>query len=140
VNAATLLADLQATGITLTRTGDRLHYRTRPGVSIAPYREHIAANKPALFRELVQREIVAAATAEPAHFDQKSLDELHQQLRPLPDPEAQVAALVEQLEAGWEWLAANPDHPEAEAFLARWMARLRQYERAYAASRPRGTR
>jgi hypothetical protein len=57
----------------------------------------------------------------------------------LPDPEEDIAELVEQLEAGWAWLTAHSDHPEAEAFLQRWIARLREYEREYAASRQRGT-
>jgi hypothetical protein len=45
----------------------------------------------------------------------------------LPDP----AALVPSLEKGWNWLREHPDHPEHDAFLDRWIARLREYEQVY---------
>ena len=54
-------------------------------------------------------------------------------------PASTAEALVLELEKGWTWLDEHPNHPEAEAFCTRWIERLRQYERAYAASRPRGT-
>jgi hypothetical protein len=43
-----LLAELEAAGVHLTRVVDDLRYETRPGVTIAPYRERILANKPVL--------------------------------------------------------------------------------------------
>ena len=43
---------LEAAGVRLTRSGDDLHYETRSGVTLAPYRERILANKPALCRVL----------------------------------------------------------------------------------------
>jgi hypothetical protein len=55
-----LLAELADAGVTLTRNGDRLHYQTRAGVSIAPYRERIQEAKPALLALLRERETVAA--------------------------------------------------------------------------------
>jgi hypothetical protein len=45
-----------------------------------------------------------------------------------------AAALLPELEAGWRWLASQPNHPEHEPFLARWLERLREYERTYAAT------
>jgi hypothetical protein len=60
VSAAALLAELAAAGITLTRHGDRLHYQTRPGVRIAPYRERIIESKPALLEALGEREAGAS--------------------------------------------------------------------------------
>jgi hypothetical protein len=56
MNAATLLAELATAGITLSRNGDRVHYLTRPGISIAPYRDRITAHKPALLDTLRRRE------------------------------------------------------------------------------------
>jgi hypothetical protein len=139
MGAAALLDDLTAAGIRLHREGDRLRAEISPGARLDPFRDQITANKPTLLRELRQREIVAAATAEPAHFDRERYEQLQQQWTALPDPEAQAAALVDQLEAGWAWLDGHPTHPEAEAFLTRWIERLRQYERAYAAREQGGT-
>ena len=47
-------------------------------------------------------------------------------------PEVEAAAMAPQLEVGWTWLASHPNHPEHEPFLARWLARLHEYERTYA--------
>jgi hypothetical protein len=52
VNARALLAELEASGVRLTLAGDGLRCRTRPGVSIAPFRERIAAHRPALLATL----------------------------------------------------------------------------------------
>jgi hypothetical protein len=52
MSAAALLAELDAAGVRLSLAGDDLHFQTRPGVSIAPYREQITANKPALLAAL----------------------------------------------------------------------------------------
>jgi hypothetical protein len=41
-------------------------------------------------------------------------------------------ALIPQLEKGWAWLHANPNHPEHDQFMIRWVAKLREYEMAYA--------
>jgi hypothetical protein len=89
VSAAALLVELNADGVRLSLAGDDLRYQTRPGVSIAPYRDRILENKPALLRELLQREIVAAATAEPARFDRDAYDQL---LRRWPDLQDQERA------------------------------------------------
>jgi hypothetical protein len=43
-----------------------------------------------------------------------------------------ITDLTDQLETGWRWLDEHPHHPEHEAFLDRWTARLREYERIYA--------
>lgn len=131
---ASLLTELEAAGITLTRNGDRLHYQTQPGVSLEPFRDQIVANKPALIRELLQREIVTAASVDLAHFDRAAFDRLWEQLRALPDSEAVAAALFPQLEAGWDWLQEHPNHPSDDAFLDRWLVKLRDYELAYARS------
>jgi hypothetical protein len=97
MSAAALLTELSDAGITLTRNGDRLHYQTRPGVTIGPYRAHIREAKPELLAALREREV--------------------------------LAALADQLEAGWNWLASHPDHPEHDAFLERWAEKLHRYER-----------
>jgi hypothetical protein len=68
---------LAAAGVRLSLAGDALRYRTRPGVSIAPYREQMVTNKPALIALLrLQDEIVAAATTALASFDRAAYDEL----------------------------------------------------------------
>ena len=38
---------------------------------------------------------------------------------------------VAWLEKGWRWLRDNPSDPRHDAAEARWIARLRAYERAY---------
>jgi hypothetical protein len=69
--------ELTAAGVHLTRHGAALRYQTRPGVTIAPYRERIAAHKPDLLTLLhLQEEIVAAATTALASFDRAAYDEL----------------------------------------------------------------
>lgn len=98
MSAAALLAELDAEGVRLSLAGDDLHFETRPGVSIATYREQITAHKPALLAALRQREL-----------------------------DAEVALL----ERGWAWLEAHPDDPKHDEFEARWIERLRQYERSY---------
>ena len=136
---ASLLADLDAVGVCLSLAGDDLRYRTRPGVSIAPYVVRIAAHKSALLREILQRRIVEAVDVAPEHFDAEQYDQLQQQRSALPDPEEDITELGEQLEAGWRWLASHPNHPEHERFFARWLVKLDEYERAHAASRQGGT-
>jgi hypothetical protein len=61
MNPRELLAELHAAGITLAREGDDLFYETRVGVKIAPHRDRIVANKPALLAALtpLDAEIVA---------------------------------------------------------------------------------
>jgi hypothetical protein len=76
VTLTALLADLEAAGVRLSLAGDDLHYQTRPGVSIAPYRDHIRANKPVLLREVLQRQIVAAVNVEREDFDRLDYDTL----------------------------------------------------------------
>jgi hypothetical protein len=76
VSAAALLAELEAAGVRLSLAGDALQFQTRPGVSIAPYRECITANRPALLAELLKARIIEAVTAEPADFDRAEYDRL----------------------------------------------------------------
>ena len=76
MTAAELLTELEAAGVRLTLAGDDLHFRTRPGVSIAPFVDQITAQKTALRKELLQREIVAAVTVAPADFDRRHYDDL----------------------------------------------------------------
>lgn len=90
MSAAALLAELEATGVRLSMAGDDLHFQTRPGVSIAPYRERIAAYKPALLAELLQADIIAALDVEPADFDRLRFDRLWRRWRALPEPEAET--------------------------------------------------
>jgi hypothetical protein len=101
VSIATLLAELDAAGIHLTRAGDRLRVRSESGASLAAYTERIRAARPSLLALLRERE--------------------------------SIAELADQLAAGWRWLDEHPHHPEHEAFLDRWIARLREYEELYAA-------
>jgi hypothetical protein len=58
-------------------------------------------------------------------------------LRLLQKREA-IAFLADQLEAGWQWLEAHPQHPEYGAFLSRWLDRLATYEQTYAAHLEQG--
>jgi hypothetical protein len=46
-----------------------------------------------------------------------------------PDP----AAMVPSLENGWNWLREQPDHPEHDAVLERWLTHLHEYEQVYRA-------
>jgi hypothetical protein len=76
VNAAALLAELTASGIHVTRIGDNLRVRAAPGVSIATHRERLKTQKPALLKELLRQQIVAAATVESQNFDRATYDHL----------------------------------------------------------------
>jgi hypothetical protein len=76
MNAAALLAELDAAGIRLGRDGTELVADVLPGVDVDAYQERIAAHKPALTEELLQREIEAAVTVEPAEFDREHYDHL----------------------------------------------------------------
>jgi hypothetical protein len=49
-----------------------------------------------------------------------------------------IAALANQLEAGWDWLEEHPHHPEHETFLLRWLNRLSMYEQTYTAHHEQG--
>ena len=76
MTTAALLSELDAAGIRLSLAGDALRFQTRPGVRIAPYREQIAAHKPALLAELLKARIIEAVTVEPADFDRAEFDRL----------------------------------------------------------------
>ncbi len=76
MSAAALLVELEAAGVRLSLAGDDLRFQTRPGVRIAPFREQIAAHKPALLAELLQRQIIKVVTVEPADFDRAEYDRL----------------------------------------------------------------
>lgn len=52
MSAHGLLAELQAAGVRLARDGDDLVAEIHPGASLAPYRERILAQKPALLAAL----------------------------------------------------------------------------------------
>ncbi len=49
--------------------------------------------------------------------------------------DARTAALVGKLEDAWDWLEANPDHPDFHARELLWIAWLREYEAAVDAER-----
>ena len=77
MSARTLLAELDATGISVTREGDNLRVRGNPGVSITPDMSRIKAHKPALLAALHVRErIVTAASVERSLFDRDHYDAL----------------------------------------------------------------
>lgn len=57
MNAAALLAELDAAGIHLACEGDRLRVRGEPGVRLAPYVERLREHKPALRAALREREV-----------------------------------------------------------------------------------
>jgi hypothetical protein len=77
VTAAALLDELGTAGVRLSLSGDDLHYRTRPGVSVAPFRDQITAHKPTLLTLLaLQDEIVAAASAAQSAFDRAAYDQI----------------------------------------------------------------
>jgi hypothetical protein len=137
VTATALLSEIEATGIVLHAEGDRVRADIPAGANLGPFREHIQAHKAALHRELLQRQIVAAASAGPEHFDRERYDRLWQHWHALPAPEVDVAALVLSLDQGWDWLRDHPTHPEHDLFLQRWIVRLRQYERTYCPARAR---
>jgi hypothetical protein len=74
---AALLDDLAAAGVRLSLAGDALRYQTRPGVSIAPYRERITTNRSAFIALLgLQDEMVSAASAARGAFDRAAYDAL----------------------------------------------------------------
>ena len=75
MSAAALLRELEAAGVRVTRTGEDLRVKGNPA-SITAFRERLAAHKPGVLMELLQREIVAAATVEPADFDRSAYDGL----------------------------------------------------------------
>jgi hypothetical protein len=59
VSIATLLAELDAAGIHLTRQGERLRVRSESGASLAAYTERIREVKPALLALFREREGIA---------------------------------------------------------------------------------
>ena len=76
MSARVLLAELEAAGVRLSLAGDDLRFQTRPGVAIAPFRERIAASKPALVVELLKARIIAVVTIEPDQFDRAEYERL----------------------------------------------------------------
>jgi hypothetical protein len=76
VSVSGLLAEVAAAGIQVTRDGDNLRVRVRRGTSLAPYMERITANKPALLRELLQRQIVQTLDVDRDDFDRPAFDAL----------------------------------------------------------------
>jgi hypothetical protein len=76
MSAPALLADLEAVGIHITREGDNMRVRANPGVLLSPHVDQLRANKPALLRELLQRQIIAALDVEPHDFDRRTYERL----------------------------------------------------------------
>jgi hypothetical protein len=76
VSAAGFLSELEAAGVRLSLADGGICFQTRPGVSIAPFRERIMAQKPALLAELLKARIIAALDVEPADFDRTEYDRL----------------------------------------------------------------
>ena len=76
MNAVTLLADLEAVGIHVSREGDNLKVRGEPGVSLTPYLERIKPHKPTLLRELLQRQIIVALDVAREDFNRTEYDRL----------------------------------------------------------------
>jgi hypothetical protein len=65
MSGAALLVEMEGLGIHITREGDTLRVRGKPGVRLAPHRERIVANKPALLAVLREREEVATLGLDP---------------------------------------------------------------------------
>jgi hypothetical protein len=77
VSASTLLDELAAAGIRLSREGDDLIADVRPGAELDLYRDHITNHKPALLAELHRREeVVSAASTARDTFDRQHYDQL----------------------------------------------------------------
>lgn len=76
MSARALLAVLEAAGVRLSLADDDLRFQTRAGVSIAPFRAHIASHKPAIMAELLKARIIEAVTVDPARFDRAEYDRL----------------------------------------------------------------
>jgi hypothetical protein len=80
--------ELSAAGVRLSLAGDDLRYQTRPGVSIARYREQIITQKAALISLLrLQDEIVEAASAARDAFDRAAYDRLWERWHMLAEQE-----------------------------------------------------
>ncbi len=87
MTAQALLHELEDAGIRLHRTGSRLRAEIAPNASLDPYRDRLHQIKPAVLKELLQREIVAAACIEPDLFDRDAYDALWAQWHALNDQE-----------------------------------------------------
>lgn len=87
MSAAALLKTLSAAGVHMSREGHELRFRTEPGTGISQHIETIRQYKPALIRELLQDQIVAAASVEPEHFDRDAYDRLWSEWHELSDQE-----------------------------------------------------
>lgn len=68
MNVAALLRELQAAGVRLTLAGLDLRYRTKSGVSIAPFSDRMQEHKPALVAVLAKGQPVPA-TQPPAGWN-----------------------------------------------------------------------
>lgn len=44
--------------------------------------------------------------------------------------------LREKLESGWDWIKANPTHPDIQSFFERWESLNQEYMTAYVPDRP----
>jgi hypothetical protein len=76
MNASALLDELLAAGIRVGRDGDDLIADVLPAADFAPYTDRVRREKPNLLKELLQRQIIAAVTVEPEHFNRAAYDRL----------------------------------------------------------------
>ena len=76
MSAAALIAELAEAGIRVRLDGSGLVADALPGAELDAYRERIARYKPAILRELLQREVLEAAAAVGDAFDRVAYDAL----------------------------------------------------------------
>jgi hypothetical protein len=76
MTAEMLLDELAGLGIHLECEGEAIFADVQEGSDITPHVERIKAHKPALLRELLQRQIMAAVSVEPELFNRDHYDQL----------------------------------------------------------------
>ena len=76
MNASAFLDELVDTGIRLRRDGDDLVADVLPTADLSLHTDHIKMHRPELLQELLQRQIVAAVTVAPEHFNRAEYDRL----------------------------------------------------------------
>jgi hypothetical protein len=88
VSASSLLDELAAAGIRLSRDGNDLAADVLPGAILDPYRDRIREHKPALQTLLaLQDDIIRAASAARDAFDRQHFDALWERWHALQDEE-----------------------------------------------------
>jgi hypothetical protein len=136
MSASALLDELLNAGIRVRREGEDLLVDVLPEASLDSYREHIQKSKPALLAELRAHEepVTSGPYPTPQPVRVSTAPVATSQSHPCEGGGLDAAtAFIPQLEEGWRWLTTHPSHPEHESFFARWVERLRQYERSYTA-------